>query len=64
MLTQCLSNDSNLMSICFFSLNPGLLRTDSGSFDANTTAEEAADKIYQYINTIPIIENGSYIDLS
>ncbi len=49
MFTLCLREDSELENIIVVSLNPGLLKTDSGSFDASHSAEEGAERIYNML---------------
>lgn len=52
MLTVCMKDDDSLDDIIVAAINPGLLRTDSGSSDAEHTAEEAAHNIIELIKTI------------
>ena len=52
MLTVCLADDQSLNDIITAAINPGLLKTDSGSSDAEHTAEEAARNIIALIQTI------------
>ena len=49
MLSLCLTNDPELSSATIMSINPGLLRTDSGSNDAEYSAEEGAKR---FISTV------------
>ena len=62
MLTQCLINDKTLNFIKIISVNPGLLKTDSGSIDAKYTAEEAANNFIDLIYNNKI-ENGNMYHL-
>lgn len=52
MLTVCMEGDQSLDDIVIAAINPGLLNTDSGSNDAEYTAEEAAHNIIGLIQTI------------
>ena len=52
MLTVCLEGDQSLHKIVVAAINPGLLKTESGSADAEHTAEEAAHNIVKLIQTI------------
>jgi NAD(P)-dependent dehydrogenase (short-subunit alcohol dehydrogenase family) len=52
MLTVCMAEDHSLDDIVIAAINPGLLKTDSGSIDAKHTAEEAAHNIIALIQTI------------
>jgi len=52
MLTVCLAGDPSLEGITVAAINPGTLRTDSGSTDAEYSAEEAAQNIALLIQKI------------
>jgi len=52
MLTVCMAGDRSLADIIVAAVNPGLLRTESGSSDAEHTSEDAAHRIIQLIETI------------
>jgi len=52
MLTVCMKGDQSLDDIVIAAINPGLLKTDSGSCDAKHTAEEAAQNIISLIQSI------------
>lgn len=58
MLSLCLSNGSELLGATVISVNPGLLRTDSGSSDAKHSAEEGALAFMSVVNDAN--ENGIY----
>ena len=49
MLSLCMSNDPELADAVIISENPGLLRTDSGSEDANICAAQGAVKLANLI---------------
>ena len=49
MLSICMQNDPDLKKVIIMSVNPGLLLTDSGASDAEHTAEDGAEKIYNLI---------------
>ena len=49
MLSLCMSNDPELANATVISVNPGLLRTDSGSEDADRSAEEGAMELANLI---------------
>ncbi len=52
MLTVCLEADHSLEHIIVAAVNPGLLRTDSGSSDAEHTAVDAASRMVPLIQSI------------
>ena len=52
MLTLCMQGDQSLDDIVIAAINPGLLKTASGSSDAKHTAKEAAKNIISLIQTI------------
>lgn len=52
MLSLCMSSDSSMQGIVVASVNPGLLRTDSGSDDACFSAEEGAARMVTLIDGI------------
>ncbi len=52
MLTVCLGADNSLEHITVAAVNPGLLRTDSGSSDSEHTAEDAASSMVPLIQSI------------
>ncbi len=58
MLSLCLANDSELANAVVLSINPGLLQTDSGSSDAEHTAEQGAIAVITVIDNA--IESGIY----
>ena len=58
MLSLFMQNDNDLRNAIIMSVNPGLLLTDSGASDAKYTAEEAADKIFNLVNSAK--ESGIY----
>ena len=58
MLSLCLANDRELASNRILSINPGLLQTDSGSSDAEYTAEQGAIAVITVIDNA--IESGIY----
>jgi NAD(P)-dependent dehydrogenase (short-subunit alcohol dehydrogenase family) len=58
MLTVCMAGDRSLDDLVVAAIIPGLLLTDSGSNDAEHTAEDAASRIVQLIQTIE--EFGAY----
>jgi NAD(P)-dependent dehydrogenase (short-subunit alcohol dehydrogenase family) len=49
MLSLCMADDPELASAIILSVNPGLLRTDSGSEDAEKSAVEGANKLVSVI---------------
>ena len=58
MLSLCLANDPELASSVVLSINPGLLKTDSGSSDAEHSAEQGAAAVIATINQAA--ESGIY----
>lgn len=58
MLFLCLSNDPELSGATIISINPGLLRTDSGSSDAKYSAREGALALMSVVNEVN--SNGIY----
>jgi len=52
MLTVCMEQDQSLDNIVIAAINPGVLKTDSGSCDAKHTAKESAKSIVTLIRTI------------
>lgn len=58
MLTVCMQGDKSLEGVIIVSLNPGLLRTESGSSDAKHTAKDGAIAFIRKVSEIK--ENGSY----
>jgi NAD(P)-dependent dehydrogenase (short-subunit alcohol dehydrogenase family) len=58
MLTVCMQGDKSLEGVIIAALNPGLLRTESGSRDARHTAREGAIAFIHKVAEIK--ENGSY----
>jgi NAD(P)-dependent dehydrogenase (short-subunit alcohol dehydrogenase family) len=51
MLSLCMANDPELAGTTVISLNPGLLRTASGSDDASYTAKEGAVKVAEVVSS-------------
>ena len=49
MLSLCMADNPELASAIILSVNPGLLRTDSGSEDAEKSAAEGAKKLASVI---------------
>jgi NAD(P)-dependent dehydrogenase (short-subunit alcohol dehydrogenase family) len=58
MLSLCMASDPSLKHVLVASVNPGLLRTGSGSSDACFSAEEGALRVARLIDDI--IEPGLY----
>lgn len=58
MLTLCMQGDQSLSRIIIAAVNPGLLRTDSGTTDAKNSAAEGAQHFMDTIDNI--VENGIY----
>ena len=58
MLTVCMQNDNTLSDIVVASINPGLLKTDSGARDAIHSAAEGARRFVATV--VEIKENGVY----
>jgi len=58
MLSLCLSDDPELSNVTIMSVNPGLLRTDSGSSDARYSAYEGALALISVVSEAN--ENGFY----
>ena len=58
MLTVCMQQDQSIQRIIVAAMNPGLLRTDSGSKDAMHTASEGATAFIRKIETID--KSGTY----
>ncbi len=58
MLTVCMQGDEALQGILIAAVNPGLLRTNSGSADADTDAQEGARSFAEAVAEIR--ENGAY----
>lgn len=58
MLSLCLANDTELNGTRVLSINPGLLKTDSGSSDAHHSAEEAAATFIKMVDDSP--KSGIY----
>ncbi len=52
MLSLCMASDSSMKDIVVASINPGLLRTESGSSDVCFTAEEGAERLVALIEKI------------
>lgn len=52
MLSLCMSNDSELTGNRIISINPGQLKTDSGSEDANVTAADGARAFAKVVDTV------------
>ena len=52
MLSLCMANDPELSGATVISINPGLLKTASGSNDANHTAEDGAAAIVKLVDTV------------
>jgi NAD(P)-dependent dehydrogenase (short-subunit alcohol dehydrogenase family) len=58
MLTICMQGDESLNGIVIAAINPGLLRTDSGSRDAKHSARDGATAFMRKVEDVN--ESGSY----
>ncbi|MBZ9689698.1 SDR family NAD(P)-dependent oxidoreductase [Clostridium estertheticum] len=60
MLTICLNNELKSQGICVNAIHPGKLKTTSGSSDADLNPNEAAERIFNWIETLKISDSGSF----
>lgn len=60
MLTQCMCREFRNTDIKICAIHPGRLKTDSASFDADKTPEEAALMLFSMLNRI---EHGNFYSL-
>ncbi len=61
MMSVCLNNELRNSTTGVVSIHPGQLQTDSGSNDANETAEDAANRIKGWIEEINNDDFGRFI---
>jgi len=62
MFTLCLHQELSGSGVCVFALHPGELLTDTGSYDARTTADEAAQRIADLIERADASHSGQCFD--
>ena len=60
MLTQCMCREFKSSGLKICSIHPGRLKTDSASVDADKTPEEAAEMLFEMLNSI---EHGKFYSL-
>lgn len=62
MLSICLKQEFKTCNINIISIHPGRIQTQSGSSDANSSALEAAKKIYKWIEDGNINKDGTFTE--